>query len=526
MKKTTSALVKIAYFIAALMLGWLAYNTAHYTFTHDFDDLSSAFLYECPDSRVKNLLVLILAFVALFVLAKIFFIKADTHQKKNKRVLILSFVLSALFFVLACIWVSKTYIAPFWDQAYIIEAAGEFMNGNFTKMSEIYLKMYPQQLGLIFFESLFLRIWNFYGIFQYMNAFFVAVIIVVMGRLSHEIFDNPTTDFYVTLFTAFCAPLFYYVSYIYGDVFSLMSCLIICFLFIKWVKTKKVVYCFISIATAIIMVPIRENSLIFILALIIATLIFAIRDKKPVMMVFAVLMLVLPLLSTKGIKLYYEAKSGVTLDNEIPSINWVVMGMQGTLEEGTGVGYYNGYNYYSWNMNDMNKEKATAYSKEVMADFFEQYKADPVYAYKFYRYKIFEQWLEPTFDCVYMTVSEESQATEKTEFLYSKDRVVSLNSYMNYYLTIIYVFAFVSVIFAFFKDTDYYGLILYVFFIGQFLFSIIWEAKGRYTLPGFVFLLLIATCGLAKTTDLANKSFTKIRSLSNGKSDKELNSNS
>lgn len=509
MKKTASFLSKTAYFIAALILGWLAYNTTHYTFTHDFDDLSAAFLYECPDSRIKNLLVVFLALAALFLLAKLFFIKANSSEDKNKRVFIFSLVLSAIFSILACIWVSKTYIEPFWDQAYIVEAAQDFISGNFTKMSEIYLKMYPQQLGLIFFESLFLRIWNFYGIFQYMNAFFVAVLIVLMGRLSHEIFDNPSIDLFVTVFTAFFAPLFYYVSYIYGDVFSLMGCVLICLLFTKWVKTKKLVFPIISVLAATIIVPIRENALIFLIALVIATFIFALRNRKPLMLVFAVLVLILPMLSTKGIKLYYEKQSGVTLDNEIPSINWIVMGMRGTLEDGKGVGYYDGYNYYTWNMNNMNKKEASDYSKKVMAEFFEQYKEDPVHAYKFYRYKVFEQWLEPTFDCVYMTVSDKPVATEVTAPLYMRDRVVLLNSYLNYFLTIIYVFAFIFVIFAFFKDTDYLGLIISIFFIGQFLFSIIWEAKGRYTLPGFVFLLILAAAGVGETINLISAKLLK-----------------
>ena len=164
MKKAALVLTKIAYVIGAVFLLILAYNTAHYTFSYNLADLEDSGVYECPDSRGINLIVIVLAFLAAFAVSKLIFIKAADKEKKEKRAFIFSACVSAVMFVLMCLWVGNTHIPPYWDQAYVYQAASEFITGDYGFMKNyIYLTMYPHQLGLIFFESLFLRIWNDYG---------------------------------------------------------------------------------------------------------------------------------------------------------------------------------------------------------------------------------------------------------------------------------------------------------------------------------------------------------------------------
>ena len=523
MKKTASALSKIAYAIAAVILAILSYNTAHYTFVHDFEDYSAAYLYEGPDSRLLNLLVLIFVIAFSYLLVRLIFSFSNTKKQQSLMVLYISAGLSLTTLVLGCIWVSKTYIPPFWDQAYCIEAADNFINSDYTKMSELYLKMYPQQLGLIFCESLFLRIWDFYGIFQYMNAIFVALIIFLSGRVSHEIFENPVAELFTVILTTAFTPLFYYVSFIYGDVFALCACFFVAWMLIRFIRKEKIVYGILAIVVSMVMVPVRENTLIFILATVIFLTVMAIRFKKVTPLIIAALIVVLPLITTRGIKSYYEDKSGVKLDNEVPSINWIVMGMRGTLEEGKGVGYYDGYNYYTWFVNGQDKKVAIEYSKEVMNEFFKSYKEDPIHAVKFYRYKVFEQWLEPTFDCIYMTVSDHETSWKEVDLLYNQNAVKRLNNYCDYFLTIAYVCAFFCVVYLFFKDKYAYGVYIATFFIGIFLFSIIWEAKGRYTLPGFVMLFVLSGAGVSFIHSACTSLYYRFAKKKEPKKESELN---
>ncbi len=532
MKKTAEILSKIAYFIAAAFLGYLAYNTTHYTFTHDFDDYSAAYLYEAPDSRFMNLFMLVVIIAVVLLISKLVFLGCKTDVSKNKRVLIFSGAASVVMFFLLCMWVHHTHIAPFWDQAVTVQAASDFIKGDYSYMfNDFYLTMYPQQLGIIFFESIILRIWDNYQVFQYLNAFFIAGLIFLSGRLSHALFDKAEADFFTVLFTALCAPLFYYVSYVYGDVFSITASFFVGWAIIKWLKGGKILYPILAILTSMIMLPVRQNTIIFLITLAIVLVINAIKNKKGLPLLLAALLLILPSLVNTGIRTfyekklaaeiqntntssvvteYYEEKGDFKFDNEIPKINWIVMGMRGDLEDGKGVGYYDGYNYYMWTVLGNSKEAATEYSKEQLALYLQSYREDPVHCYKFFRYKLMEQWLEPTFDCIYMTVSDNGNSWDEVELLYNLDAVLGLNKYMNYYLTAAYFLAFLYAVYTFWHDKEHYDLLVAVFFIGVFLFSIIWEAKGRYTFPGFVTMLLFTGAGLYKLKEVCVLLFKKI----------------
>lgn len=522
MNKFAAFLSKTAYFVSVIFIGFLFFSTIHFTFVHDFITLSEDFLYELPDSRLKNLALLVLLIFLIFIISKIVFIKAETNEKKSRRVLIISLLVSGISFIVLCYWVSISKIAPYWDQANVFNSASDIVKGNYESLKDLYYQMYPQQLGLVFFESAILRIHNDYVIFQYLNAFFIASIIFLSGRLTKEITDSPNAELFVVILNFSFVPFIYYSSFIYGDIFAISASLFIGLLLIKWLKNNKIYYPILMILTSLILVPVRENSLIFLLTVSIVLLVQSIKNKKPLYIIFVISILVLPLLSNKLIKTHYENITGIKFDSEIPSISWIVMGTQGELENSTGVGYYNGYNYYSWYMNDCDKAAAAQYSKDQLNDRIKYFRDNPGYAYSFFRYKILEQWIEPTFDAIYMTVPSYEIKDERVLSMFKTERVTSINSYMNYYLTAAYFLSFVCAVYYFFFDKKYYGLLVSVFFTGIFLFSIIWEAKGRYTLPGFIILLIFSGIGASKLSEL----ISLLRRKLNGKLDKKHNSNS
>ena len=97
MKKTADILSKIAYVISGLILLYLSVNAIHYSYgmnLYYYEGIS--FIREGPDSRLKSIVVVVLAFLVLFGLAKLLFIKAKDDDKRNKRVLILALVFSGL----------------------------------------------------------------------------------------------------------------------------------------------------------------------------------------------------------------------------------------------------------------------------------------------------------------------------------------------------------------------------------------------------------------------------------------------
>lgn len=522
MNRLALTLSKIAYGISALFLSFIFFNTVYYTFTHDFNDLSLANLYETPDSRLRNLLLIILVVVISYLFAQLFFFKAKSEKEKSRRAFIFSVIVALFSLIPLFIWVTKSQIAPYWDQQMIYESALAIKGGDYSSLTGLYYHMYSQQLGLVFFESILLAFVDKYVFFQWLNCIFISLSVFLSARLTHELFGSTSAEVFAVLFNALFIPYVYYASFIYGDVFSLCASLFIGWLTVKWLKNSKILYLFLMLLTASIMVPVRQNTLIFTLTIAIVLIVSAIKNKKYIPLILAVAIIICPIFVNKGIRLYYENKTGDIYNNEIPSINWIVMGMQGDLEEGIGVGYYNGYNYSSWNINGCDTKAAADYSKGQLNSILKDFKNNPRYAYKFFRYKILEQWTEPTFDAIYMTVPSYETDNECISYMYDSTRIYKINSYMNYYLSIAYCFALIFALYLMIKDKDSYGLIIAVFFVGVFLFSIIWEAKGRYVFPGFAILLVFSAGGIAKTHEW----ISLIRSKIDGRFKKEHNSNS
>lgn len=444
--------------------------------------------------------LLIVFLVLIYLLSKLVFRNLSEESLKIKRLNVLSIIISVVIFFGLLLWVVLTFIEPYWDQNEVYITAQKFINKDYSPMSDTYLTMYPQQYGLIFYESFFLRIWNHYGIFQILNALFISLTVFFSTKLALEISDSAEIGFFTLILTATCFPLHYYVSFVYGDVFLVFSGIIVSYLAVRWIKTAKKRFFLLSLIVATIMVPVRQNSLIFLIALVIFLILQGMKNKKLAIVLLSPLFIIVPLLSDAGIKHYYEKTSGIEIShNEIPSINWIAMGLYGDPYLNEGVGYFNGYNQIAWSMCGNSKEASAEYSKELLGEMIQEFIDNPTRTYHFFRMKAYEQWIDPFFDSIQMTagVAEYSDI----RILYNSVVLTCVRFYMNIFLSFVYLFAFIYMLYSLKHEKDFYGLILAVAFIGGFLFSLFWEAKGRYTFPFFVYLLPLAGVGIRKTLD-------------------------
>ena len=511
MNKTASILTKAAYVIALLILCYLFLHCIHYTFSFDLWDYHSNHVHEGPDSRLKSAIVIAVTPVVFFFLGKLLFRKAAFMREKNKRVLFLSLFVSFVVFAICFAWVAILKVAPWYDQETVYHIAQNFNEKDYFKdvTQWLYLKQYPQEFGLVFIEAILLKIWNSFFFLQFLNALFVSLAVFFSCRVCYELTADPGASLAALVLTSVCFPLYYYVTYVYGDIFNIFAILFVTWLSIRWLKTENRKFIIIAIVMSIIMVPAKENSLIFLIALAIVFTVFALKKKKALLLIPAVLMLVLPILASKGTRAYYEHAAGQKIDNEIPSINWIVMGMRGTLEEGNGVGFFDGYVYWDWNLLHQDKEATKQKAYSDLNSFLETYKNDPGYAYRFYRYKALEQWAEPTFACIYMTSPLIDENWENMDMLYKEETTLKMQWFMNMLQTIVYFFSLVFFAVSIYKEKESYGLIIAVTFIGGFLFSLLWEAGGRYVFPYFVFLIPAAANGIGMTLNKCNQLYLR-----------------
>lgn len=503
MKKTALILSKIATALAALFSLYLFVNAIHYTFNMNlyyYEGIS--FMTEGPDSRLKNLIFIALSFVGAFVLCKLLFLGCKDKNSKNKRVLIASIASSLIVLAVLVYFVVKTHISVECDQYEVFIRAIDFAKGDLSWVGDYYFQMYPQQLGLAFFESFFLHFTNDWLIFQILNAVFVAAGVFFICRVSHEAFDNPYVSFVTLLTTLLCFPLYYYVSFVYGDEFMIFASLFIAWALIKYIKTSKKLYAVLMILAAVVMVPIRKNSLVFLIAVSGALLVFSLIKKKWASLILAALVLIIPYLSNEAIVKGYEIRSGYKVENGMPAINWIAMGLYPAVNENCSVGVYNMYNEITYFNANRDKKVSSQMSRDYINQRLGEFKADKKEAYAFFRFKILEQWAEPTFSSIDSTVGLHKYCWEEVKFSYDFHTLDTMSRIMNILQSFVYAFAFLFFAVATLRDEENRSIVLTIGFIGGFLFSILWEASGRYAFPYFMLLIPLASGAAGTVMDV------------------------
>ena len=158
---------------------------------------------------------------------------------------------------------------------------------------------------------------------------------------------------------------------------------------------------------------------------------------------------------------------------------------------------------------DYDKEKTSEYATEVLNERIEEFKNDPKMTYDFFRYKASEQWLDPYMDSVQMTIGEADY--DSIKLLYNSTVLKLMGFFMDGYQTFLFFFAFVYILLCIKGDKSLHSFVLTVAFIGGFLFSLIWEAKGRYIFPFFVILIPAASIALDRSIDYGKVLTDKIR---------------
>ncbi|MCQ2519368.1 MAG: glycosyltransferase family 39 protein [Lachnospiraceae bacterium] len=503
MKKTSLILSKIIFGISAVILLYLTLNAFHYSFymnLYYYEGIS--WIAEGPDSRLKNILAVLAGFILLFLLSKLLFLGSKNKENKNHRVLILAIVFCAVILAGLIYFVTKTHISVECDQLEVFNLASMLAKGDYSEVGNYYFQMYPQQLGLAFFESIFLHFTSDPLIFQILNAIFISASVFFIYRLSHELFASPEISFFTLMLIVVNFPFYYYTSFVYGDVFMIFASLFISWAAIKYFKTGKLLYPILLMVASVIMIPVRKNSLVFLLALAIVMILKSLHVKKLAPVILAILVIILPLLFNKAIIKGYETKGETTIDNEMPAINWIAMGLYDAVNPGYSVGVYNMYNELTYFNAGRNTEASKEASKAFIEERLDYFKKNPEACRKFFRFKTLEQWTEPTFSSIDSTVGDHKYCWEEVKFSYDFHTLDRMSRLMNYVQAIAYFFSFIYMLFAIVSEKEIGSVLPVLAFVGGFLFSLIWEASGRYTYPYFIILLPIAAAGIGKTWKL------------------------
>ncbi len=422
--------------------------------------------------------------------------------------------------------------APAADGMSVYAAAGELAVGQTAVISpdNSYFSYYPQQIGLVCFYEIGIRLWNLlpfeipaYHMIKCVNVLGACGILFFQQRTVQLLWHNERLDCIYLILAGLNLPFLMYTSFIYGEIpsFAFMAaglyCLL-CFLGDRetgsgWRQALYAVVCF-SMGVAL-----RKNNLIFVIAVLIVALLQYLRDRKGVVLMFALLCGVCAFGVLPGIRKVYELRAGNYLRSGVPAAAYFAMGMQDVPGSRCG-GWYNGYNFEVYQEAGLDGDAAAAVSREAIRERLEDFKENPGYAVKFYLRKHISQWADGTYASRQATLSSFGGRGRVLQSLYEGPLSRFFIEYGNFYQNMLYlgfvVFSIVSCkgMFSGIRKQDGRGngdgntgerltdsLPLWVGLIGVlggFLFHMVWEANSRYILLYSLAMLPYSAWGIGR----------------------------
>lgn len=508
MKKCSLLLEKISCkavcIMAAIILAAFSYWAGIYTHLINVDLVNLKIrLYE--DSFIKNVIWFFSIVLVLFLISKMTLTKNEKQNKK--RIHILAISAAVLAGVVSLAWAVINHYEPDHDQLQIVQDALDFCNGDYSDLKG-YLEIFPYQIGLVHLYKILMTIFPNTESIYFIHAVLISVIVYFTYAITQEIFENNRAALYSIIGSVGFVPMYFYVNYAYGDL-SMAACGILgVWCMIKFCKTKQIRYAVAQLIVMTIGYLARTNTLIILIAMCIVFFVYGISQKDWKMFLISVLIVCMPIMSSELLLNSYEKKANVEMLEGAPAVLTIAMGMQEAYE---GPGYYNAYNLMVYVNSDKNADLAAKIGKEYISERMLELRQDLSYTKNFYLTKIWQQWNEPAFGGEVSTHTFDREPSALVNSIYYGSIQQFLRIFRNYYLFILYVGAFIAVIYKsiFEKNDVIWKDIILVIFIGGFLFSLLWESKSRYVMPYVAMLLPYGAYGIYVLQNMTENIFGK-----------------
>ena len=387
-----------------------------------------------PDNPLWNLLELA-GFGLLFCGCLYLYEKIGEKFRRGLLVFTLTFV-----FGLGILLILFGRTVPAADALSVYNAAAEWILGNtdIIHPTVSYLSYYPQQIGLMAFLELLLRIWNLTGLsvpaWHFIKLVYVCLLCgaiwfqyLSLQYLWPENYKKISCCYLVLV----CCnlPMIMYSSFVYGEIPSFAALSVGCYLLLRLLGSsspdssyrdnvsrndapsvtaydyvprmlRQILFTgFGSILFLTLSVMLRKNSLIPIIAVLLVLLFEALRPGRNGKMRLGLLIMAVCLAVTSVgilplIQKCYEKKAGNTLSSGVTAMSYLAMGMQ---EASRGCGWYNGFNIDTYDTAGMDTAIANEISRLAIDERLTYFREHPGYTADFYLHKHLSQWADGTY---------------------------------------------------------------------------------------------------------------------------------
>ncbi len=379
--------------------------------------------------------------------------------------------------------------------------------------TDSYLSYYPQQVGLVAFYEIIIRLWNLlpipfaaHYILQCVNVGMACAIVYFQYKITYLLSHNNDRAAGCYLFLAMLnAPLLFYTSFVYGEIPSFAFLSGGLYLLLKYfpaqdpdASQKRLVLAG-SLVLLVLGVALRKNTLIVIIAVVIVVLWEFLRTHKRCLLLYALLLSLSSAAVLPAIQRVYEHRAGNVLSSGVPAISYVAMGMQ---VSSRGNGWYNGFNFNTYEGSHLDTAVTAQKSREAIQSSLFAFRTDPGYALRFYEGKFLSQWTDGSYFCRQATLAHGDARREIVEAVYTGKLAAPFIHYCNIYQLLVYGGSLICLLVlrrrpkqgGYAAELPFYVGMIAV--LGGFLFHMVWEANSRYIFPYFLLLLPYASQGL------------------------------
>ena len=387
-----------------------------------------------PDNPLWNLLELA-GFGLLFCGCLYLYKKIGEKFRRGLLVFTLTFV-----FGLGILLILFGRTVPAADALSVYNAAAEWILGNtdIIHPTVSYLSYYPQQIGLMAFLELLLRIWNLTGLsvpaWHFIKLVYVCLLCgaIWFQHLSLQYLwpENYKKISCCYLVLVCCnLPMIMYSSFVYGEIPSFAALSVGWYLLLRLLggsspdssyrdnvsrndapsvtaydyvprMLRQILFTgFGSILFLTLSVMLRKNSLIPVIAVLLVLLFEALRPGRNGKMRLGLIIMAVCLAVTSVeilplVQKCYEKKAGNTLSSGVTAMSYLAMGMQ---EASRGCGWYNGFNIDTYDTAGMDTALANEISRLAIDERLTYFREHPGYTADFYLHKHLSQWADGTY---------------------------------------------------------------------------------------------------------------------------------
>ncbi len=395
------------------------------------------------------------------------------------------------------------------DPQTVYTIAKQFAVSDYGAISEegSYLSYYPHQVGLCLLTSWAIRFWNLlpvreepYHFLKLINVLLMMLLTLLLSETVHRIWENVKADVILLLLLGTNLSLIFFSSFVYGEILSLtpfagsLLCLVL-FLGerVRWKRICEGAGTALCLALSIMT---RKNSLILLIAVVIVLVFEGIRRRRPGLFALTAVVLAAGLGILPATQSWLEGKGGAKLESGVTPLSYLAMGMQ---EASRGPGWYNGFNFYTYQDCGLDAEAENELSRIAIDGRLDYFRSEPLEALHFYRKKFLSQWVDGTYASRQATWSTMSSRGPVVSSLYTGALAEVFVGWCDLWQDFLYLGAFLYWL-ARVRKTDgrLYSSISMIGVMGGFLFHMMWEANSRYIFPYSILLVPYAAMGLAE----------------------------